>query len=292
MTKSRLGSTKFAIGQTPDETGRAWNLLRQKEAEVSQGSKPGPRRTATASAPLWIGTKVLVGIIWFYVVVFLMAGDVRLLGRGHQFFGVACLIVTVALFFTGVYVGSPRFKSGNTKIGWTDFKVWTFESAGATWEAVKVFFKWAVGLAVVGGACSLLVAGYQQLDADGWIAHTHDTPIWIQGNWLVGEYRTCQLVTTTTPMGAIKPSGELPRLLCGKNVSDKIDGSLFEFEEVMPNTSDAIRAVFSKDNWSDFDSYFHVLRVTYYGRIVRPDKVFDSWRCQRNDDSLSCKALN
>ena len=41
------------------------------------------------------------------------------------------------------------------------------------------------------------LAGYASLDESGWIVHNHDTPVWVQGDWLVGEYRDCKMLTTT-----------------------------------------------------------------------------------------------
>jgi len=136
------------------------------------------------------------------------------------------------------------------------------------------------------------------LDNAGWIPHSHDTPVWIQGDWLVGEYRTCQLMTTTPVAGRVlsqEARAELPRLLCGRTDADRIAGSLDEFENAMLGTGIASNAIVSAtDNgdWSALDGYFHVLPVRYYGRIERPDKLYVSWRCQRESESLTCKALN
>jgi len=35
--------------------------------------------------------------------------------------------------------------------------------------------------------------GYGSLNENGWIEHAHDTPVWIKGEWLVGEYRLCRM---------------------------------------------------------------------------------------------------
>lgn len=37
---------------------------------------------------------------------------------------------------------------------------------------------------------------------------------------------------------------------------------------------------------------FHVLPVHYFGRLQRTDKWLDDWRCQRNAQSLTCRALD
>lgn len=138
---------------------------------------------------------------------------------------------------------------------------------------------WAVGL-------------YKSLDNSGWIAHNHDTPVWIQGDWLVGEYRVCGLRTTAPLVGVAMSQAAragLPRLLCGKSWENEGVG---EFEIAMPDPTGATDALFGKGNWITFDSYFHVLPVRYYGRTDRPESVFVSWRCQRNSASLTCWALN
>lgn len=138
------------------------------------------------------------------------------------------------------------------------------------------------------------VAGsiYESLNNAGWITHDHDTPVWIQGDWMAGEYRTCQLLTTTPMAGGVlsqEARAELPRLLCGRDPSESIFGSIVEFQNAVPNVT---VAQWDRGDWSAFDSYFHVLPVRYNGRIERPDKWYVSWRCQRENASLTCKALN
>ena len=52
----------------------------------------------------------------------------------------------------------------------------------------------------------------------------------------------------------------------------------------------------SQTDWTTLEKYFHVLPVRYLGRLARPEpdtgRGIISWRCQRNSDSLTCKALN
>jgi hypothetical protein len=67
---------------------------------------------------------------------------------------------------------------------------------------------WLVGAVGIGA--------YTSLDEAGWITHNHDTPVWIAGDWIIGEYRTCQLLTTTPIAGRVRSQEartELPRLL-------------------------------------------------------------------------------
>ena len=140
----------------------------------------------------------------------------------------------------------------------------------------------------------LCLAGYAIFSAyeGGWIPRNHDTPVWIAGDWIVGEYRDCGMLTTT-PMDGITLSvaalAELPRMFCGKDWEDQ---GVAEFEIAMPNPDGATNAITGRSDWSTFSSFFHVLPVQYFGRIDRPDSVFISWRCQRKSDSLTCKALN
>jgi hypothetical protein len=128
------------------------------------------------------------------------------------------------------------------------------------------------------------------LDSIGWIPHDHDTPVWIAGDWIVGEYRDCGMLTTTPPDGIVRSEAVgLPRMFCGKDWEGQ---GIAEFEIAMPNTDDVTHVIWGRGDWSTLNSFFHVLPVQYYGRIDRPDYVFISWRCQRKSDSLTCKALN
>ena len=45
----------------------------------------------------------------------------------------------------------------------------------------------------------------RNLDIFGWIPHSHDTPIWIGGEWLTGEYRICEM--PGYPWGGLPESG-------------------------------------------------------------------------------------
>ena len=130
-------------------------------------------------------------------------------------------------------------------------------------------------------------ASYQALGRAGWIPHDHDTPVWIQGNWLVGEYRKCDMPARTT------------RLFCGE---DAVAGkSIVGFTDSVSDddAASAFEAAMTRNpqtNWTLLEKYFHVLPVRYFGRLERPERDTErdilSWRCQRNSDSLTCKALN
>jgi hypothetical protein len=148
------------------------------------------------------------------------------------------------------------------------------------------------GLWMVVGIILMLIlgraayAGYEWLDDQGWVTHSSDTPVWIEGEWLGGEYRMCQMPGTAW--------GELPanaHLLCGKGLQNAADGiwpagfrdrlSIQEFN-----------SVFGGGHWDLVEHYFHVLPVHYWGKIDRLDRMTFSWSCQRQENGLECKALN
>ena len=167
---------------------------------------------------------------------------------------------------------------------------------GESFKPILKAIAWAVGIVLT---VSIAVAFYQGLDASGWIPHDHQTPVWIHGDWMVGEYRACQLRTTTSFPGnrslglpgivlSQQARAELPRLFCGGEGGDGIT----QFQLAMPSFDAATESVWGEQDWRWFDDYFHVLPVRYNGRIERPDKWEDSWRCQRNTASLTCWALN
>ena len=127
--------------------------------------------------------------------------------------------------------------------------------------------------------------GHGWLNEQGWIEHGHDTPVWIQGEWLVGEYRVCEMPGHLW--------GELPdsaHLLCGRGDPQAVDGVWpAEFRNSL---SDQESIALQNGHWDGTEQHFHVLPVTYWGRIDRTDRTGFSWRCQRNSESLTCKALN
>jgi len=126
---------------------------------------------------------------------------------------------------------------------------------------------------------------YRVLDDYGWIEHDHDTPVWIKGEWLAGEYRVCQM-----PLVPWQPLPDSAHLLCAQRhiemdedawPPDFIDSiSEIEFVELVAG------------KWSPLEHHFHILPVNYWGRINRSDRTMFSWRCQRTTNGLECKALN
>lgn len=128
--------------------------------------------------------------------------------------------------------------------------------------------------------------------------HDHDTPVWIQGDWLVGEYRDCQMRTKTVPENDknIDYPARLPRLFCGEDRNGVFDfqresgllSLLLPPADAKPPQEGAMYFVTVTSDELDHD--FHVMPVRYYGRIDRTDKWVISWRCQRLSESLECKA--
>lgn len=182
--------------------------------------------------------------------------------------------------------------AANKALGRTDVKHGQPDQkpeSNAEYTTTSFGLGWFILLCILGYAT---YGGYEWLDGGGWIPHDHDTPVWIQGDWLVGEYRDCGMRTTTPFVGIVlsqEARAELPRLFCGKNWAAE---GVAEFETAMPDPDAAVNAILGKGDWGALDSYFHVLPVHYNGRIDRPDSVFISWRCQRNTASLTCWALN
>jgi len=152
-----------------------------------------------------------------------------------------------------------------------------------------------VGLAILIG---VIYGGYSWLDQAGWIQHSHDTPVWIAGDWMVGEYRDCDMRTKTVPgrNKELDSLDKLPRLFCGEDSRGLVD---FQREIVPPlPDSQALPPLPPGSLYlfgvtaSELDHDFHIMPVRYFGRIDRQDDWLISWRCQRNSGSLTCMALN
>jgi hypothetical protein len=127
--------------------------------------------------------------------------------------------------------------------------------------------------------------GYGWLDGNAWIERDHDTPVWIKGEWLVGEYRVCQI-----PLVPEQPLPDSAHLLCGQ--SEVLMEEDLWSPDFVRGLSDPEFAELMAGRWSSLDQHFHILPVHYWGRIDRSDRKMFSWRCQRNSDSLTCKALD
>jgi len=150
-----------------------------------------------------------------------------------------------------------------------------------------------VGLGILG---ALAFGLFAILESNSLIPHSHDTPVWIQGDWLVGEYRDCQMRTKTVPRQRkdLDSLDQLPRLFCSQDAT-----GLFDFQRATalvpppPNIQAPPEGnmYFFTVTGSGLDHEFHTMPVSYYGRIDRQLWVI-SWRCQRHSASLVCKALD
>ncbi len=128
-------------------------------------------------------------------------------------------------------------------------------------------------------------AAKMTLDNSGWIPHSHDTPIWIQGDWLAGEYRICEMPGYL--WGGLPESAHL---LCSSGDPRAVEGVWpVEFRESL-SSDEAYRI--DMGLWYGLERHFHVLPVKYWGRIDRTDRTGFSWRCQKEASGLECKALN
>ncbi len=123
------------------------------------------------------------------------------------------------------------------------------------------------------------------LDNSGWIVHSHDTPIWIGGEWLTGEYRICEMPGYL--WGGLPESAHL---LCSSGDPRAVEGVWpAEFRESL-SSDEAYRI--DMGLWYGLERHFHILPVKYWGRIDRTDRTGFSWRCQKQASGLECKALN
>lgn len=147
----------------------------------------------------------------------------------------------------------------------------------------------------VGIGTAIYQSVYQSVDSSGWIPHHHVTPVWIQGDWMPGEYRVCQMRTKTDPPDdkSLDSLSKLPRLFCGED-----SNGLFDFQVSMTPLPTPTNPPPPKEVYligvtsSAYNRDFHDLPVFYWGMIDRTDQLVISWRCQRNKESLTCKALN
>lgn len=123
------------------------------------------------------------------------------------------------------------------------------------------------------------------LDDSGWIEHSHDTPVWIEGDWLSGEYRVCEM-----PGYLWGRLPETAHLLCSSGDPRAEEGIWFSGFRDSLSTEEYNQV--SSGSWSGLEHHFHILPVKYWGRIDRRDRTGFSWRCQKETDALECKAIN
>jgi hypothetical protein len=126
------------------------------------------------------------------------------------------------------------------------------------------------------------------VDDTGWIEHSHDTPVWMEDNWIEGEYRMCAMLPG-------KRRASAKHLLCGHSGDQYVTDSSAWLRDFLPaiQTHDPVKIMDSYwTDWTSVESIFHVLPVEYWGRIDRPYPQLSCWRCQRRASELKCKAIN
>jgi hypothetical protein len=121
------------------------------------------------------------------------------------------------------------------------------------WELRKGYF---FLLLILGGGAYW---GSNALDDAGWIPHEHTVDLYMKGNWLDGENRTC-----TGFQSGQGESVHLTSLSC-------------------PGTS-------------ALDETPHNMSMKFWGKVSRPEMIRDglwlSWKCTRTGEGFVCRALN
>lgn len=225
-----------------------------------------------------VGIAVLLSCWWCGIAL----GAFTLFFDHHPIWGTLCIAIDLISFVTWCYWGK------------------SFEQAIADLRKKMVIAAWSLlGFIVVAIVMSIVSDRYEAYESqreayeESHQQVDHDTPIWIQGDWLVGEYRVCQM-RTKRQLASPESSAKLPRLFCGQDSSGVVD-FLHVTNPALQQTAIAPESVFAVSMTSDaLDSYFHVLPVKYVGSMfdyVREDKWITSWRCQRLNESLECKAV-
>lgn len=171
-------------------------------------------------------------------------------------------------------------------------------------ESALPILKTVAWLLAAGFVIAIAVSIYESLDNSGWITHSQDTPVWIQGNWMIGEYRDCQMRTKTVPPERkdLDSLDKLPRLFCADDGNGLFDFQTTVATSVAPPSDIKAPPVgymyFVGVTAHDVDHAFHVMPVRYRGRIDRTDKWVITWRCQRlsmgflESTAIECKALD
>ena len=107
----------------------------------------------------------------------------------------------------------------------------------------------------------LTVGGYTVLNDAGWIQHAHTVDLYMAGDWLVGENRTC-VAFEAVPTGK-QGDPEIYALDCPVG---------------------------------DYTERPHNVEVKFWGKVSRPELLhpFGSfeWRCLRQSDGFTCYALD
>ena len=156
----------------------------------------------------------------------------------------------------------------------------------------------ALLLALVGAgvvASAIWIYGWKALDRLGWISHDRDTPVWIGGDWMIGEYRKCQMRLEATPGTIeIEQREEQPTLYCGEHANGVAEYEAARARET-PRGEDievSGKMKATPDAKAGDEHGFHVMPVQFFSRTENLEKAPLAWRCRRNSDSLTCKAAD
>lgn len=114
-------------------------------------------------------------------------------------------------------------------------------------------------LVVIGFTISIAVAIYQSLDSAGYIEHSSTMSVYINGNWMVGEFRNCTM--------------------------DQYDSWNHKWISADERNINCTTAGYQTQSSHDFPIHFN-------GKIDRTDKTYIDWKCQRNSASISCDAVD
>lgn len=135
---------------------------------------------------------------------------------------------------------------------------------GARWKGMGPVLGIVAALLVLRAPSQI----YKGANDAGYVSHSKITPVLTQSNWMVGEYRDCDVWW-------VQADGSIEALRCPTDA---------------PLYTDARNE--------------HDLRVKYWGRTVRKDYIgtqasYDGksgpmwlWRCQRRANGLTCWAVN
>jgi hypothetical protein len=114
---------------------------------------------------------------------------------------------------------------------------------------------------------AIIPAGWRYLERTGWIRHTQITSVYIEGNWLVGEYRSC------------KALGDLAFIACPKSLKSWDDS---EPPHLSAN-GELARSFMSEEP--------RTFSVDFYGRLTGSPADTLNCQCKRETDSISCHAI-
>jgi hypothetical protein len=118
-----------------------------------------------------------------------------------------------------------------------------------------------------GGGCLLTLVvfaivcggGYSALNDAGWVPHNAAVDMYMKGEWLIGENRTC-----TGFQSGLGESAHLTSLSCPETVA--------------------------------LDETPHNMTIKFWGKISRPEMaragLWLSWKCTRTSDGFVCNAIN